>query len=100
MRVNAQHRATYAVRYPILRQARLVTRPRRSMALLSGAICTGVGSELGIGHLAKGGSMSPGRIFDIVAIACFAVAAIPWAPQPPVWVPLGLIFFTLGHLFP
>jgi len=44
--------------------------------------------------------MSPGRIFDVVAIVCFAIAAAPW-PQPPVnLTPLGLVFLTLGHLFP
>ena len=44
--------------------------------------------------------MSPGHIFDIVAIVCFALGAVPWAPQPPVWLPLGLVFFALGHIFP
>jgi len=45
--------------------------------------------------------MSPGRIFDIVAIACFGIASVPWPPQPPVnLMGLGLLFFTLGHLFP
>jgi len=41
-----------------------------------------------------------GTIFDLVAIICFFVAMVPQAPQPPIWQPLGLIFFTLGHLFP
>jgi len=44
--------------------------------------------------------MSPGRIFDVVAIVCFAISASPW-PTPPVnLTALGLVFFTLGHLFP
>jgi len=43
--------------------------------------------------------MSPGRIFHVVAIVCFAIAAMPF--QPPVnLVALGLVFFTLGHMFP
>jgi hypothetical protein len=42
---------------------------------------------------------SPGHVFDIVAIVCFAVAAIPWG-SPVNLVALGLVFFTLGHLFP
>jgi len=49
--------------------------------------------------------MSPARVFDIVAVVCFAVAAIPWppAPSPPYafnLMSLGLVFFTLGHMFP
>jgi len=49
----------------------------------------------------KGETMSPGRIFDIVAIICFAISAVPWPPVPPVnLMGLGLVFFTLGHLFP
>ena len=43
--------------------------------------------------------MSTGKIFDVVAIVCFAVAAIPMA-QPANMTALGLVFFTLGHLFP
>ena len=43
--------------------------------------------------------MSPGRIFDVVAIVCFAIAAVPIA-QPVNLTALGLVFFTLGHLFP
>lgn len=44
--------------------------------------------------------MSPGKIFDIVAIVCFAVSAGPW-PVPGVnLLGLGLVFFTLGHMFP
>jgi hypothetical protein len=44
--------------------------------------------------------MSPGRVFDVVAIVCFAVSATPW-PQPPLnLTAVGLLFFTLGHLFP
>lgn len=44
--------------------------------------------------------MSPGRLFDVVAIFCFAGAAIPITPQPMNLTALGLIFFTLGHIFP
>lgn len=43
--------------------------------------------------------MSPGHVFDLVAIACFAVAAIPWG-IPVNLVALGLVFFTLAHLVP
>lgn len=43
--------------------------------------------------------MSPSRVFYCVAAACFAIAAIPVAGQVP-WVPIGLLFFTLGHMFP
>lgn len=44
--------------------------------------------------------MSPGRVFDVVAIICFAVSAVPF-PTPPInLTALGLVFFTLGHLFP
>jgi len=44
--------------------------------------------------------MSPAHIFDIVALVCFAISAVPWPPQPPVNLTgLGLVFFTLGHLF-
>jgi len=52
-------------------------------------------------HVKRGvGTMSPGRIFDIVAVICFAISCVPW-PQPPVNLTgLGLVFFTLGHLFP
>jgi hypothetical protein len=43
--------------------------------------------------------MSPGRIFDVVAVICFAVSASPW-PQPVVnMTALGLVFLTLGHVF-
>jgi len=44
--------------------------------------------------------MSPGRVFDVVAIVCFAIAASPWPPPPVNLTALGLVFFTLGHLFP
>jgi len=45
--------------------------------------------------------MTPGRIFDVVALVCFAISTVPWPPQPPVNLTgLGLVFFTLGHLFP
>jgi len=44
--------------------------------------------------------VSPGRIFDLVALVCFALSASPW-PTPAVnLTALGLVFFTLGHLFP
>jgi hypothetical protein len=42
--------------------------------------------------------MSPGRVFDIVAIVCFAVSAIPGAPGG--LLQIGLVFFVLGHVFP
>jgi hypothetical protein len=46
---------------------------------------------------------SPGHIFDIVALVCFGISAVPMqAPPYPYWQPLlslGLAFFTLGHLF-
>jgi hypothetical protein len=41
---------------------------------------------------------NPGFVFDVVAVVCFAVAAIPW-PAPVNLVALGLVFFTLGHMF-
>jgi hypothetical protein len=44
--------------------------------------------------------MSPGRVFDVVAIICFALAAIPIPAQPVNLTALGLVFFTLGHLWP
>lgn len=41
--------------------------------------------------------MSPERVFDVVAIVCFAVSASPY-PTPPVnLTALGLVFFTLAH---
>ena len=43
--------------------------------------------------------MNPGRVFHIVALVCFAVAAIPIS-QPVNMTALGLVFFTLGHMFP
>jgi len=44
--------------------------------------------------------MGPGHIFDVVALVCFGLSAIPWPPQPPVnLTALGLVFFTLGHMF-
>ena len=44
--------------------------------------------------------MSPGHIFDVVAIVAFGLAAVPWPPSPPVnLTALGLVFFTLSHLF-
>jgi len=43
--------------------------------------------------------MSPGRVFHTVALVCFAIAAIPWTP-PVNLTALGLVFFTLGHMFP
>jgi hypothetical protein len=43
--------------------------------------------------------MSTGKIFDVVAIVCFAISAIP-ITQPVNLVALGLVFFTLGHMFP
>jgi hypothetical protein len=44
--------------------------------------------------------MSPGHIFDVVAIVCFALAAIPIPSNPVNLTALGLVFFVLGHLFP
>ena len=44
--------------------------------------------------------MSPGRIFDIVAIVCFAISAVPQLTPPVNMTVLGLVFFTLGHVFP
>jgi hypothetical protein len=44
--------------------------------------------------------MTPGRIFDIVALICFGLAAVPIPAQPVNLTALGLVFFTLGHLFP
>jgi len=41
--------------------------------------------------------MSPGRIFDVVAIVCFGCSAIPGAPGG--LLQIGLVFFTLGHMF-
>lgn len=42
--------------------------------------------------------MSPERVFDVVAIVCFAISASPW-PVPVVnLTALGLVFFTLAHL--
>lgn len=45
--------------------------------------------------------MNPTLVFDIVAVVCFGVSAVPW-PQPnPYWqylVSLGLVFFTLAHM--
>jgi len=43
--------------------------------------------------------MNPGRVFDIVAIVCFGIAAIPQIAPPVNLTALGLVFFTLGHLF-
>lgn len=46
--------------------------------------------------------MDPARVFDIVAIAAFAISATPWPQAPnPYWqylISLGLVFFTLAHL--
>jgi hypothetical protein len=42
--------------------------------------------------------MSPGRIFSIVAIACFAVSAVPGTPGG--LLQIGLVFFVLAHMFP
>lgn len=44
--------------------------------------------------------MSPGRVFDIVAVICFAIAALPYPTAPVNITALGLVFFTLGHIFP
>jgi len=44
--------------------------------------------------------MSPGHIFDVVAIVCFAIAAMPLVSPPVNLTALGLVFFVLGHLFP
>jgi len=44
--------------------------------------------------------MSPGRIFDIVAIVCFGIASVPQFTPPVNLTALGLVFFTLGHMFP
>lgn len=45
--------------------------------------------------------MSPGRVFNIVAAICFGIAALPFpAPGNVNLVALGLVFFTLGHMFP
>jgi len=44
--------------------------------------------------------MSPGHIFDVVAIVCFAISTIPQFTPPVNLTALGLVFFTLGHLFP
>jgi len=48
--------------------------------------------------------MSPSKVFDVVAIISFGIAAIPWPTAPnPYWqylISLGLVFFTLGHMFP
>ncbi len=44
--------------------------------------------------------MTPGRIFDIVAIVCFAVSTAPITTAPVNLTALGLVFFTLGHIFP
>ncbi len=41
---------------------------------------------------------SPHVVFNVVAVVCFAVAAIPW-PAPVNLVALGLVFFTLAHMF-
>lgn len=43
--------------------------------------------------------MSPGRVFYVVAAICFGIAAVPIA-QPVNLTALGLVFFTLGHMFP
>ena len=43
--------------------------------------------------------MSPGHIFDVVAIVCFGVATIPQLSPPLNLTALGLVFLTLGHLF-
>ena len=40
--------------------------------------------------------MSPERVFDVVAIVCFAVSASPY-PTPVNLTALGLVFFTLAH---
>ena len=42
--------------------------------------------------------MSPGRVFHWVALGCFAAAALPIG-LPVSLLALGLVFFTLGHLF-
>jgi hypothetical protein len=44
--------------------------------------------------------MSPGRIFDIVAIICFSISTIPQLTPPVNLTALGLAFFALGHLIP
>ena len=44
--------------------------------------------------------MKPGMVFDIVAIVCFFTASIPQLTPPVNMTALGLVFFTLGHLFP
>lgn len=43
--------------------------------------------------------MTPGKIFDVVAVVCFAIASYPMSP-PVNMIGLGLVFFTLGHIFP
>jgi len=43
--------------------------------------------------------MSPGRVFDFVAVVCFGIEAMPFT-KPVNLIALGLVFFTLGHLFP
>lgn len=43
--------------------------------------------------------MSPGRIFDFIAVVCFGLAAIP-VTAPINTTALGLVFLTLGHMFP
>jgi hypothetical protein len=42
--------------------------------------------------------MSPSRIFLIVALICFGLAAIPWPAMPINLIALGLVFFTLAHM--
>ena len=43
--------------------------------------------------------MSPSRVFYCVAIVCFVIAAIP-VSNPVPWVPIGLAFFALAHVYP
>jgi hypothetical protein len=38
------------------------------------------------------------RIFSLVAIACFAISAVPGAPAG--LLQIGLVFFVLAHMFP